>query len=39
MIERGFTPDDPLLLIVNRAYDVLDELFMDLHYRSRNGVG
>jgi hypothetical protein len=39
MIERGFPPHDPLLLAVNKAYDAVDELFMDVHYRSCNGVG
>jgi len=39
MIERGFPPDDPLLLNVSKAYDAIDQLFMDLHYRSCNGVG
>jgi hypothetical protein len=39
MIERGFPPDDPLLLIVTKAYDATDQLFMELHYRWCNGVG
>src|SRR5262245_2163636 len=34
MIERGFPSNDPLLLVVNKAYDAMDHLFMELHYLS-----
>jgi hypothetical protein len=36
---RGFPPQDPLYQLVMQAYKALHHLYIELHYRSCNGVG
>jgi hypothetical protein len=37
MIQVGFALDDPLYVLVRKAYDAMLQLSIDLHYRSREG--
>ena len=39
MTKTGFPPDDPLLKLVDKAYDSMHRLFIELHYLSCDGVG
>jgi hypothetical protein len=39
MVKRGFPPADPLLMLVEKAYDSMHRLFVELHYLSCDGVG
>ncbi len=40
MEKKGFKPDDPLFVLVEKAYDAMRRLTGDLHYRScSSGVG
>jgi len=39
MTTTGFPPDDPLLKLVDQAYDSMHRLFIELHYLSCDGVG
>jgi hypothetical protein len=39
MIKRGFPPGDPLLKLVEKAYDSMHRLFVELHYLSCDGAG
>jgi hypothetical protein len=39
MVKTGFPPNDPLLKLVDRAYDSMHRLFVELHYLSCYGVG
>jgi hypothetical protein len=38
MVKVGFLPDDPLFLLVSKAYDAVYRLHMETHYLSCNGV-
>jgi hypothetical protein len=39
MVKAGFPPADPLFLLVERAYDSMHRLFVELHYLSCDGAG
>ena len=39
MVKKGFPPSDPLLTLVDKAYDSMHRLFVELHYLSCDGVG
>lgn len=39
MTKAGFPPNDPLLKLVENAYDATQRLFVALHYLSCDGVG
>jgi hypothetical protein len=39
MVKTGFPPNDPLLKLVENAYDSVHRLFIELHYLSCDGVG
>jgi hypothetical protein len=39
MTKAGFLPGDPLFKLVDRAYDSVHRLFVELHYLSCDGVG
>jgi hypothetical protein len=40
MLKTGFTPTDPLYLLVSNAYDATHHLSVELHYLScKGGVG
>ncbi len=39
MVKAGFPPNDPLLKLVENAYDATHRLFVALHYLSCDGVG
>ena len=40
MEQAGFLPDDPLLRLVNQAYDAVHKLSVHAHYLScKSGVG
>ena len=39
MVKTGFPPADPLLKLVDQAYDSMHRLFVELHYLSCDGGG
>jgi hypothetical protein len=39
MTKAKFPPDDKLYCLVERAYDAMHRLFIELHYLSCDGVG
>jgi hypothetical protein len=39
MVKTGFPPGDPLLKLVEKAYDSMHRLFVELHYLSCDGAG
>jgi hypothetical protein len=40
MVKKGFPPNDPLMKLVENAYDSVQRLFIELHYYlSCDGVG
>ena len=39
MVKKGFPPNDPLKALVDRAYDSMHRLFVELHYLSCDGAG
>jgi hypothetical protein len=39
MVKTGFPPGDPLLKLMDQAYDSMHRLFIELHYLSCDGVG
>jgi hypothetical protein len=39
MTKAGFLPGGPLFKLMDRAYDSMHRLFVELHYLSCDGVG
>ena len=39
MGKAGFPPGDPLLVLVEKAYDAMHRLLVEKHYLSCNGTG
>jgi hypothetical protein len=39
MVKTGFPPGDPLITLMDQAYDSIHRLFIELHYLSCDGVG
>ncbi len=39
MVKTGFLPGDLLLKLMDRAYNSMHRLFIELHYLSGDGVG